>query len=158
MNERITALNTDTEMVLIALGADSETLALVAWARAAYIVQLPPQANDTDALRSSLQEVLNHGRDTALVVSLDDLELNAEAVHGMVSAYCSAGDEIWAVATESAMQEGHPVLMGRPMIEVFLRGKSWSTASEVLSANSKHVSALNVADSTASMTPAPPSI
>jgi CTP:molybdopterin cytidylyltransferase MocA len=142
----IDALNTDTEMVLVAVGADAETLAPVIWAKAAYMVQLPEGASDADALRTMLQDVLNRGRDAALVASLDSYGLTAETVHRMVAVYCAAGDEIWAVVPESAMQQGHPVLMGRRMIELFLRGQTWSAADEILSANLEHVRSVKTID------------
>lgn len=153
MNALITALNTDTDMVMVTLETGSETLAPVAWERAAYVLQLPPLAKDAEALRTALQDVLNHGRDAALVVTLDDWDLKAETVHEMVAAYCAAGDETWAVVTGNAMEQGHPVLVGRRMIELFLRGKNWSTAGEVLSANSQHVSTFKAATASA-----PPSV
>jgi CTP:molybdopterin cytidylyltransferase MocA len=143
----ITALNTDTDMILVALGTNSETLEPVAWAQAAYVVQLPPKANDAETLRTMLQEVLNHGRDAALVTALDDQDLTAETVHRMVATYCSAGDETWAVTPENATQKWHPVLLGRQMIELFLRGQKWNSADEVLSANTAHVSAMKAENS-----------
>ena len=71
VSELIDALNTDTEMVLVAMGADAETLTPVVWAKAAYIVQIAEGASDADALRVMLQEVLNRGRDAALVAALE---------------------------------------------------------------------------------------
>jgi CTP:molybdopterin cytidylyltransferase MocA len=150
LSELIEALNTDTEMVLVAGGADAEALTPVVWAKAAYMVQLPASASDADALRVMLQEVLNRGRDAALVTALDGRGLTAETVHRMVAAYCAAGDEIWAVVPEAEMQQGHPVLMGRRMIELFLRGQKWNAADEILSANLEHVRIVKVGDPAAS--------
>jgi CTP:molybdopterin cytidylyltransferase MocA len=150
LNELIGALNGDTEMVLVALGADAESLAPTVWARAAYVVPLPPGASDADALRVALQEVLNRGRDAALVASPGDQTLTAETVHRMVAAYCAAGDEIWAVVPEAEIRQGHPVLMGRSMIELFLRGQKWSAADEILSANLEHVRSLKATDAASS--------
>lgn len=148
----IDALNTDTDMVLVAIGADAETLTPVVWAKGAFMVQLAEGASDGDALRVMLQEVLNRGRDAALVTQLDDLSLTAETVHRMVTAYCAAGDEIWAVVPEAEMQRGHPVLMGRRMIELFLRGQKWSASDEIVSANLEHVRTVKAADPGASKT------
>ncbi len=146
LSELIEALNADTEMVLVAVGADAEALTPVVWAKAAYLVQLSATASDADALRVMLQEVLNRGRDAALVAALDGRGLTAETVHRMVAAYCEAGDEIWAVVPEIEMQQGHPVLMGRRMIELFLRGKKWNAADEILSANLEHVRTVKAVD------------
>jgi CTP:molybdopterin cytidylyltransferase MocA len=142
----IDALSADTEMVLVAVGADAEALAPVAWARAAYVVQLAPGASQADALRVLLQEALNRGRDAALVTALESTALTAETVRRMVAAYRAAGDEIWAVVPETEMRQGHPVLMGRRMIELFLRGQKWSAADEILAANLEHVRSLKAAD------------
>jgi CTP:molybdopterin cytidylyltransferase MocA len=151
VNELIGALNGDTEMVLVALGADAESLAPTVWARAAYVVPLAPGASDADALRAALQEVLNRGRDAALVASPGDQSLTAETVHRMVAAYCAASDEIWAVVPEAEIREGHPVLMGRSMIELFLRGQKWSAADEILSANLEHVRSLKATDASSTV-------
>ncbi len=150
LSELISALNVDTDMVLVAVGADTESLTPVIWARAAYMVQLCETASEADALRVMLQEVLNRGRDTALVTSVDGHGLRAETVHRMVAAYCAAGDEIWAVVPESEMQQRYPVLMGRKMIELFLRGQKGSAADEILSANREHVRTVAACDAAAS--------
>lgn len=155
VSELIDALNTDSEMVLVAIGADAETLTPVVWAKGAYIVQIAEGASDAGALRVMLQEVLNRGRDAALVAALDDLSLTAETVHRMVAAYCAAGDEIWAVVPETEMRQGHPVLMGRTMIELFLRGQKWSAADEIVSANREHVRTVKIADTAASKAASP---
>ena len=153
VTERIDALNGDTEMVLVAVGADAEALAPVVWARAAYMVHITEGMSDADALRAMLQEVLNRGRDAALVTSLDGQGLTAETVHRMVASYCAAGDEIWAVVPETEMLQGHPVLMGRRMIELFLRGQKWSAADEILAVNLEHVRTLKAVDPLAAAVP-----
>jgi CTP:molybdopterin cytidylyltransferase MocA len=146
VNELIEALNADTEMVLVAVGADAEALAPVIWAKAAYLVELPANTGEAESLRLMLQEVLNRGRDAALVTALDSHGLTVETVHRMVAEYCAAGDEIWAVVPETEMLQGHPVLMGRRMIELFLRGQQWSAADEILSANREHVRTVRATD------------
>jgi CTP:molybdopterin cytidylyltransferase MocA len=136
----------DTDMVFVALGDDAEALAPVVWARAAYVVQMAPGASNDDALRALLQEVLSRGRDAALVTRLDGPALSAETVRRMMAVYRAAGEEIWAVASEPELAAGHPVLLGREMLDLFLRGRKWSTAEEILSANRQHVRALNTGD------------
>jgi CTP:molybdopterin cytidylyltransferase MocA len=148
----VDALNADTDMVLVAVGAQAEALTPVVWAKAAYMVQLAGDTSDADALRAALREVLNRGRDAALVAVLDDLWLTAETVHRMVAAYCAAGDEVWAVVPEIATRQAHPVLMGRTMIELFLRGTKWNSADELVSAHWEHVRGVNAADQVASGT------
>jgi len=144
----IGAMNADTDLVMVALGAEAAAVAPAVWALAAYVVEPGPDASEGEALRVSLREVLNRGRDAALVVALDhalggDAPLAAAQVHRMVAAYCAAGDEVWAVAPEGGIG-GYPVLLGRQIIELFLRG-TFQTASELLSANRVHVLTLAAA-------------
>jgi CTP:molybdopterin cytidylyltransferase MocA len=138
----IDALNADSDMVLVALNAEAESLAPAIWARAAYVVSLPPGSSDAVALRTALREVLNRGRDTALVALLDAPALTADTVHRMVTTYCAAGDEIWAIVPGSGLHRGYPVLLGRHMIELLLRGENWSGVDEILAAHAAHVQTL----------------
>ena len=139
LGDLIVALNAGTDMVLVAVAADAESLAPAVWARAGYMVELAPGTSDADALRALLRETLNHGRDAALVVSLHGPALSAETVQRMVEGYRDAGDEIWAVVPEADQGHGNPMLLGRRMIELFLRGQKWSAAEEILTANREHV-------------------
>jgi CTP:molybdopterin cytidylyltransferase MocA len=141
----IDALNADTDMVLVALAAGAESLAPAVWEGAAYVVQLAPGVSDASALRALLQEALNRGRDAVLVTALDGPELSAELVRRIVTAYRTAGDEIWAVVPETALAEAkprYPFLLGREMIQLFQRGQSWTTADEIFSAHREHVHAM----------------
>ena len=150
LSELIAALNGDTEMVLVAVGADAEALTPVVWAKAAYMVQLPATASDADALRVMLQEVLNRGRDAALVASARRSRADGGdgAPHGGRLLRGRRRDLGGGAGGE--MQQGHPVLMGRRMIELFLRGQKWSAADEILSANLEHVRTLKAGDAAAS--------
>ncbi|PSH03501.1 MAG: hypothetical protein CXZ00_11835 [Acidobacteria bacterium] len=144
LNRLIDALNADTDMVLVAAGADADALAPVVWARAGFLVQIEETASDSEALRVMLQDVLNRGRDAALVAWLEDQAVTAELAHKLVIAYCRAGDEVWAVRPE---RNGQAVLIGRRMIEKFLRGDKSSTVDQILAANSTHVLTIPAASS-----------
>jgi hypothetical protein len=135
----IDALTTDTEMVLVALDAGDHSLEPVAWARAAYAVPMAAQATESDILRRMLQEVLNYGRDTALLVSAAQPTPSAADLRAMIAAYSTAADEIWAVVADSAAPASAPILLGRNMIEQCLRQQGWRTTEELLAANRAHV-------------------
>ena len=157
LSSLINALNADTEMVLVAAAEAAEALAPVAWAHAAYLLQLAPGATEADALRALFQEALNRGRDAVLITTLEGPPLTDETVRGMVASYRAAGNEVWAIvsdhvsdqAPQGAAQQAesapvYSVLLGRRMIELFLRGRQWQSAQEVLTANREHVRALNL--------------
>ncbi|SRR6266542_3590517 len=148
----IDALNADTEMVLVAAAETADALAPAVWTRAAYLVRLPPGATEADGLRALLQETLSRGRDAVLVTTLAGPPLTAVSVGLMVAAYRAAGHEIWAIVSENvpetpeSQQLAYPMLLGRRMIELFLRGREWRSVQDVLSANREHVHALNLSD------------
>jgi hypothetical protein len=164
----IDVLHADTEIVVIAAGEDADALAPAVWARAGYLVQLAPGANQADGLRAILQDVLNRGRDAVLVTTLDGPALTAKTVQRMVAEYLEAGDEVWAVVPEALIteagtpesgapesgapdsetqpggQRSGPMLLGRRMIELFLRGRQWRTAEELLTTHREHVRTLKL--------------
>jgi hypothetical protein len=145
----IASLDAGSDLVLVVLGAGAETLAPVAWAQAAYVLQLPSECSRADALRAALRDVLNRGRDTALVVSLSDAPLSAERVQSMVEAYREADDNVWAVVDGAEIGHGQPMLLGRIMIEALLRNGGWESAEDVLAANLPHVRLLAAAEPSA---------
>ena len=154
----IDVLHADTEIVLIAAGDDAAALAPAVWVRAGYLVELAPGASQADALRALLQDVLNRGRDAVLVTTLDGPALTVQTVRRLVAEYLEAGDEVWAVVPEALIAEAvtseagtgdsetrqkpGPMLLGRRMIELFLRGRQWRTAEELLATHREHVRAL----------------
>jgi hypothetical protein len=135
----IDVLTTDTEMVLVALDAGDHSLEPVAWARAAYAVPMAAQATESDILRRMLQEVLNYGRDTALLVSAAQPAPSATDLRAIIAAYSNASDNTWAVVANAAQPVSAPIVLGRNMIEQCLRQQGWSTAEELLAANRAHV-------------------
>jgi len=141
----IPALDSGSDLVLVVLGAGAETLAPIVWAQAAYVLQLPAGCSRPDALRGALRDVLNRGRDTALVAPLAEPLLSAATVQQMVAAYREADDEIWAVVAGSEVGHGQPMLLGRIMIEALLRNGGWESAEDVLNANLPHVCLLAAA-------------
>ena len=74
------------------------------------------------------------GSRTRNVLPFPSPALSAETVQRMVEGYRDAGDEIWAVVPEADQGHGNPMLLGRRMIELFLRGRQWSAAEEILAA------------------------
>src|SRR6266480_2418126 len=78
LGQWIDALNADTEMVLVAAAADDEALARAVWMRGAYLAPVRAEASVADALRALLQEMLNRGRDAALLTTLQSAPVSPE--------------------------------------------------------------------------------
>ena len=139
LGSMIDALNTDTEMVLVAVQSGTQALTPIIWSKAAYLVELPADISDAEGLRTVLQDVLNRGRDTALVTSLSSQDLiTSETAHRMLARYCEAGDDTWAVLLRDEVSAS-PMLLGRRMIELFLRDTQRRTTKELLAANRNHL-------------------
>jgi molybdenum cofactor cytidylyltransferase len=82
-------------------------------------------------LQTGLQAVLDHGRDAAMVTLVDRPAAGDKTIRQLHRAFDSAAENIWAVVPEFSGKHGHPYVIGREMIEAFLRAPATSTAREI---------------------------
>jgi molybdenum cofactor cytidylyltransferase len=115
-------------------------------AGAFLLVNPHPERGQFSSLRIGLQEVLNRGRDAAMIALVDRPAPERETVRTLKQAFLEAPPNIWAVVPEFEGHHGHPFLAGREMMEAFLRAPADSTARDVEHANQKHVRYLKVSD------------
>ena len=80
---------------------------------------------------AGLHEVLNRGRDTAIVTLVDRPPANAATVQRLHETYKAAGNDIWGVVPEFGGKHGHPFIAGREMIEAFIQAPATSSARDV---------------------------
>jgi molybdenum cofactor cytidylyltransferase len=97
-------------------------------------------------LRIGLQEVLNRGRDAAMVTLVDRPAPERETVRTLKEAFLDSLPDMWAVVPEFEGRHGHPFLVGREMMEAFLRAPADSTARDVEHANQQRIRYLEVGD------------
>ena len=120
------------DFVLVVAGKNVATLAPIVYANGASVVVNPdPERGQFSSLQVGLQEVLNRGRDTAIITLVDRPPATAVTVHTLRDAYEAAGHNIWAVVPEYSGKHGHPFVAGREMIAAFLQASPNSTAREV---------------------------
>jgi molybdenum cofactor cytidylyltransferase len=93
-----------------------------------------------------LQEVLNRGRDAAIVTLVDRPAPNVATIELLKNEFLSAGDGTWAVVPEYAGKHGHPIVFGREMIEAFLSALPASSARDIEHSLQSHVRYLAVND------------
>jgi molybdenum cofactor cytidylyltransferase len=86
-----------------------------------------------------MQEVLNRGRDAALIALVDRPPVLPKTVEALRAAFVAAPDPIWSVVPEYQGKHGHPYAVGREMIEAFLRTPATGTARDVEHANQQHI-------------------
>ena len=73
------------------------------------------------SLQAGLHEVLNRGRDAAVITLVDRPPVSVATVQLLREAFESALQNIWAVVPEVSGRHGHPYLAGRELIEIFLQ-------------------------------------
>ncbi len=105
-----------------------------------------PELGQFSSLRVGLREVLNMGRDAAMITLVDRPPATAATLQTLRAAFESAGSEIWAVVPEYDGRHGHPFLAGREMIEAFLKAPASSTARDVEHQHLNHISYVAVDD------------
>jgi len=136
----IRSLSLATDFVLVVAGKNEATLAPIAYADGASIVVNPdPERGQFSSLQVGLHEVLNRGRDTAIITLVDRPPAAAVTVQTLREAYEASGKDIWAVVPEYAGKHGHPFVAGREMIEAFLQAPPTSTAREVEHQHHDHI-------------------
>ncbi len=125
------------DMVLVVAGNNERSIAPVVYARGASLVVNPePARGQFSSLQTGLQEVLNRGRDAALITLVDRPPVKSNTVQTLLSTFERALDRWkWAVIPEYQGKHGHPVLAGRELIEAFLKAPDTSNARDIEHAN-----------------------
>jgi molybdenum cofactor cytidylyltransferase len=90
-------------------------------------------------LQAGLREVLNRGRDAAMITLVDRPPVNPATVQTLYDSYANAGNNTWAIVPEFSGKHGHPFLAGREMIEAFLQAPATSNARDVERGHQDHV-------------------
>ena len=147
LSAAIRALQPATELVIVVAGANAASLSPIVNAHAAFLVVNPdPQRGQFSSLQVGLQEVLNRGRDAAIVTLVDRPAAALSTIQQVKAAFAAGDDQTWAVVPEYSGKHGHPIVVGREMIEAFLRAPATSTARDVEHARQPHVRYLPVTD------------
>jgi molybdenum cofactor cytidylyltransferase len=136
----IRALSPFTDQVVVVAGSNQTSLAPAVFAAGGSLVRNPaPERGQFSSLRVGLQEVLNLGRDAAMITLVDRPPASSAVLHKLQTAFECASTEIWAVVPDYNGKHGHPFLAGREMIEAFLKAPEAATAREVEHQHQQHV-------------------
>ena len=133
LTANIHLLAAETELVLVVAGKNAANLAPLVYSTSAFLVVNPnPEKGQFSSLQVGLREVLNRGRDAAMVTLVDRPPAQPSTVTILKSVFLEASARgKWAVVPEYEGKHGHPILIGREMIESFLRATATSTAREI---------------------------
>ena len=147
LSAAIRALSLSTDFVVIVAGKNEEVLAPVAYVNGASVVKNPdPSRGQFSSLQVGLHEVLNRGRDAAIITLVDRPPAAAATVQSLRQAFEAASQDVWAVVPEFSGKHGHPYVAGREMIERFLREPATANARDVEHRYQQHVQYVTVND------------
>jgi molybdenum cofactor cytidylyltransferase len=133
LSAAIAALSPFNDMVLVVAGKNADNIAPIIYANAGFLIRNPaPERGQFSSLQTGLQEVLNRGRDAAMITLVDRPPVTAATLRSLRDAFilAVAGGK-WAVVPEFRGQHGHPIIIAREMIEVFLKAAATATARDL---------------------------
>jgi CTP:molybdopterin cytidylyltransferase MocA len=136
------------DVILVVAGKNLNDLSPIVYARGASLLVNPdPSRGQFSSLQTGLREVLNRGRDAAMVTLVDRPPVRLETVGILQEEFGQALKRgMWAVVPEYQGKHGHPILVGREMIEAFLRAPATASAREIEHAHQGKIAYVTVND------------
>jgi molybdenum cofactor cytidylyltransferase len=148
LSAAIEALGRYCDMVIVVAGKNETALRPVAYGCGASLAQNPaPERGQFSSLQMGLHEVMSRGRDAAMITLVDRPPPNAATLLKLLDAFEKRDRNTWAVIPEFQSKHGHPIIIGREMIEAFLRSPATANAREVEHANQQRIAYVPVDDS-----------
>ena len=147
LSAAIRSLALAAEFVLVVVGKNEAVLAPIIYADGASLVVNPdPGRGQFSSLQIGLHEVLNRGRDAAVITLVDRPPVRATTIQTLRDAFESSDQNVWSVVPEFSGKHGHPYLVGREMMEAFLRVPPTSSARDIEHAHQLHIQYVRVDD------------
>lgn len=141
-----------TDFVVVVAGRNEAVLAPVAYASAASVIANPdPSRGQFSSLQVGLREVLNHGRDAAMITLVDRPPVSRATIQLLRDAFEAAPPDIWAIVPQFSGRHGHPYLVGRELIEVFLQASPTASAREIEHRHQDHIQYIAVDDASVTL-------
>ena len=141
----IEALRPWTELVIVVAGSNAPSLEpRVDATGASLIVNEAPERGQFSSLQVGLQEVLNRGRDGAIITLVDRPPATPETIAAVRHAFL--GSDAWAAIPEYEGRHGHPIVIGREMMEKFLKAPATAVARDIEHENQEHIRYVKVND------------
>jgi len=136
------------DVILVVVGKNEPDLAPIVYARGASLVVNPdPARGQFSSLQTGLREVMNRGRDAAMITLVDRPPVSAVTIQTLETEFeLALRRGMWAVVPEFQGKHGHPILAGREMIEAFLRAPATASAREIEHAHQDKIAYVPVND------------
>jgi len=147
LSAAIRSLAPATDFVVVVVGKNEAALVPIIYSQgASLVVNRDPDRGQFSSLQVGLQEVLNHGRDAAMVTLVDRPPVSLATLQTLRHAFSVADPNVWAIVPEFSGQHGHPYLVGREMMAAFLQVPATSIARDVEHAHQEHIQYVPVDD------------
>jgi molybdenum cofactor cytidylyltransferase len=147
LSAAIRSLTLSSDFVLVVAGKNEPALAPIVYAiGASIVVNRDPSRGQFSSLQIGLQEVLNRGRDAAIITLVDRPPVSAATVESLREAFALAPENIWAVVPEFGGKHGHPYVIGREMMEQFLQAPATANARDIEHQHQDRIQYLPVED------------
>ncbi len=147
LSAAIRSLSPATDFVVVVAGTNATQLASIVYSQGVSLIVNPdPSRGQFSSLQVGIHEVLNRGRDAAVITLVDRPPVRSTTLPTLRAAFELADQNIWSVVPEFSGKHGHPYLAGREMMEAFLRVPATSTAREVEHAHQAHIQYVEVDD------------
>ena len=140
----IDLLQAYSELVIVVVGKNAPHITPVAYAHGAFLaVNRQPERGQFSSLQVGLQEVLNQGRDAAFIALIDRPPVLPRTVKALRETFLEAGPDVWGVVPALKRGDetihGHPILIGREMMEAFQSAPATATARDIEHQHQQHI-------------------
>ena len=148
LSAAIESLAQVSDAVIVVAGKNRESLAPVVYASGASLaIYHDPDRGQFSSLQTGLHEVLNRGRDAAIVTLVDRPPVSSATIERLHAAFGSAiARWKWAAVPEYGGKHGHPIFLAREMIEAFLKAPATASARDIQQQNRDHIVYVEVDD------------
>src|SRR4051794_35043208 len=115
LGAHIAALNSHCDLVIVVVGANEEQIAPIVYSQGAFLIRNnAPELGQFSSLKLALQDVLNRGRDSAIVSLVDRPPVQPATLAKLHKAFLESAEEnAWGVVPEYDGKHGHPYFAGR---------------------------------------------
>jgi molybdenum cofactor cytidylyltransferase len=136
LGAHIVALRPRCDLVTVVAGENFDELAPVVYSLGGFLIRnSAPELGQFSSLKLGVQDVLNRGRDSAIVALVDRPPVRPDTLAKLHDEFFAASEEgLWGIVPEYEGKHGHPFFSGRSLIEAFLRAPLTSTARDVIHA------------------------
>jgi molybdenum cofactor cytidylyltransferase len=149
----IEALKPFAESVMVVAGDNIATIAPLATAHKALIVQNPaPERGQFSSLQIGLQELIARGYDSAIITLVDSPPLSVAGMQKLHAGFEEALLRgLWGVQPENSGRHGHPLLAGRRLIDALLAAPVTSDARTIKHQHAQLIGSITVPDALLTM-------